>query len=353
MKKIRSLSQSVHSLSVQIDRSEHGHITFRKSRFGWGSRVASMALAALLATPAFAAYPDKPIRWIVPAAAGGGADAAVRVVANELGRRLGQSVVVDNRPGASGAIGLDAIAKAAPDGYTIGTANITNIVLNRQVRPKLPFDPDKDLVPVAKLSTQPNVLVVHPSLPVRNVKELVAYAKSHPNALFYASTGSGSSLHIAMEALKQATGMPVSHVPYKSAPAAGVDLMANNVQVMIDNQSTLAPFVRNGKVKALAVTSQQRSEFLPQVPTVKEAGGPAFEMTVWGGVVAPKGIPTAIVKRLSDEIVETLGNAEVRKSLRELGYEPDAQGPEKFAELIRQENQKWGAIIRAAHITAD
>jgi len=320
-------------------------------------RFISMAsgLAVLLASslPALAAYPEKPIRWIVPAAAGGGADAAVRIVANELGRRLGQSIVVDNRPGASGAIGLEAVAKAAPDGYTIGTANISNIVLNRQVRSRLPFDPDKDLVPVAKISTQPNVLVVNPRLPVKNVKELVAYAKSHPNALFYGSSGSGSSLHVAMEALRQATGMPMVHVPYKSAPAAGLDLVANNTQVMIDNLSTLAPFIRNGKVRALAVTSENRSASLPQVPTIAESGVPSFEMTVWGGVVAPNGLSPAVLKRLSDEIIAVLNTPEIRKRLADLGYEPDGQGPDKLADLIRRENQKWGAIVRQAHITAE
>lgn len=312
-----------------------------------------LLVTLFLAGVASAQYPDRPIRWIVPAAAGGGADAAVRIVANQLGRRLGQAIVIDNRPGASGAIGLDAVAKAAPDGYTLGTANITNIVLNRQLRPNLPFNPDRDLAPVAKLTTQPNVLVVNPSLPVKDVKELIAYAKAHPGKLFYGSTGPGSSLHVAGEALKQAAGIDMVHVPYKSAPAANTDLMANNIQVMVDNLSTLAPHVRSGKVRALAVTSPRRSQQLPQVPTISEAGGPDFQMLVWGGVVVPKGVAAPVIRRLADEITAVLALPEVKTRLAELGYEADPQGPAAFGEFIKRENEHWGAVIRLAKIKAD
>lgn len=317
-------------------------------------RAAALLAAGLVcAVSAQAAYPDRPIRWIVPTAAGGGSDAAVRIVADELSRRLDQAVVIENRPGASGAIGLTAVAKSAPDGYTIGTANLTNIVLNRQLRSKLPFDPDHDLVPVAKLSTQPNVLVVNTTLPITNVKELISYAKANPGRLFYGSTGSGSSLHVAGELLKQAAGIDMVHVPYKSAPIANTDLMANSIQVMIDNLSTLAPYVRSGKVRALAVTSPERSPELPDVPTMVEAGGPNFQMVVWGGVVAPSGIPPDILKRLSQEIIAVLALPEVKQRLGELGYEADGEGPEAFGELIRKENQHWGEVIRRANIKAD
>lgn len=311
------------------------------------------ASALCLMGAANAEYPDRPIRWIVPAAAGGGADAAVRVVADQLSRRLGQPIVIDNRPGASGAIGLDAIAKSAPDGYTVGTANITNIVLNRQLRPNLPFDPDRDFVPVAKLSTQPNVLVVNTSLPIQDVKQLIAYAKANPGRLFYGSTGPGSSLHVAGEALKQAAGIDMVHVPYKSAPAANSDLMANNIQVMIDNLSTLAPHVKSGKVRALAVTSARRSPQLPQVPTMLEAGGPDFQMMVWGGVIAPRGLPAPMLRRLADEVTAVVALPEVKKRLAELGYEPDPLGSAAFEQFIKKENQHWGSVIKRSNIKVD
>jgi tripartite-type tricarboxylate transporter receptor subunit TctC len=325
-----------------------------RSLNNWWVRHCVAVLATFtLAGAAQAEFPDRPIKWIVPAAAGGGADGAVRVVADQLSRRLGQPVVIDNRPGASGAIGLDAVAKSAPDGYTVGTANITNFVLNRQLRPNLPFDPDRDLVPVAKLTTQPNLLVVTPSLPVKNVKELIAYAKATPQKLFYGSTGPGSSLHVAGEALKQAAGIDMVHVPYKSAPTANTDLMANSIQVLIDNLSTLAPHVRTGKVKPLAVTSPHRSPQLPQIPTIVEAGGPDFQMMVWGGVVAPKGIPAEALKRLSDEILAVMALPEVKARLATLGYEPDPLGPVAFGAFIQKENQHWGDVIRRAGIKAE
>jgi tripartite-type tricarboxylate transporter receptor subunit TctC len=312
-----------------------------------------LACALAAVSSAHAAYPERSLRWIVPAAAGGGADGAVRVVADQLGRRLGHAVVIDNRPGASGAIGLDAVAKAAPDGYTLGTANISNFVLNRQVRQSLPFNPDRDFAAVAKLTTQPNVLVVNNDVPARDLKELVAHAKARPGVLFYGSTGAGSSLHVAGESFKQAAQVDLVHVPYKSAPAADTDLMAGNIQVIIDNLSTLAPFIRLGKVRALAVTSPKRSTLLPDVPTMAEAAGLDLQMTVWGGVVAPAGVPPAVLKKLSEEILSVLAMPEVRARLAELGYETDPQGPAALGDFIRKENERWGATIRRANIKAD
>jgi tripartite-type tricarboxylate transporter receptor subunit TctC len=322
----------------------------------WGVSRRGLALAALaLCVPlaARAAWPDRPIRWIVPAAAGGGADSSVRVVAEALGKRLGQPVVIENRAGASGAIGLEAVAKADPDGYTIGTANLSNFVLNRHVRPQLPFDTDKDFVPVAKLTAQPNLVGINPTLPVNNMKELVAYAKAHPKALFYGSSGSGSSLHVAAEWLKQVTGIEMVHVPYKSAPAANTDLMANSIQLMIDNVSTMAPSVQAGRIRALAVTSPRRSGLLPNVPTMAEAGVPGLEMVTWGGVVAPRAVPRPIVERLGRELVAVMNMPEVQRKLATLGYEADPLGPQPFEAMLRQENAKWSAIVRRANIKAD
>lgn len=326
-------------------------VSCMKSKFM--SAVGLLVVALSAPSVAHAAYPDRPIRWIVPAAAGGGADGSVRIVAEQLGKRLGQPIVVENRAGASGAIGLEAIAKAEPDGYTIGTANLSNFVLNRHVRANLPFNPDKDFTPVAKLTSQPNLVGVNPGLHVTSMKELVAYAKANPKALFYGSSGAGSSLHVAAEWLKQVTGIEMVHVPYKSAPAANTDLMANSIQLMIDNVSTMSQSVMAGKIRPLAVTSPRRSALLPAVPTLAEAGISGVEMVTWGGVVAPHAVPKPIVDRLGSELQAVMNMPEVQRKLAALGYEADGMGPVQFDQLIRQENVKWGAIIRRANIKAD
>ena len=244
-----------------------------------GRCAGALLLGLAAALPAArAAYPDKPIRWIVPAAAGGGADAAVRVVTVALTRRLGQPFVLDNRPGAAGAIGLEAIAKAAPDGYTLGTANLSNFVVASLVSTRLPYRPERDFTPIAKLTTQPNLLAVTAGLPVRSVAELIAYAKAHPQALFYGSSGSGSALHVVTELFRSSAGIELVHVPYKSSVAAGTDLAAGQIQLMIDNLSTLAPNVKGGRIRALATTGPRRSALLPDVPTMAEAGVPAAEI---------------------------------------------------------------------------
>jgi len=316
------------------------------------SRIVLMAIS-LQAISANAAYPDRPIKWIVPSAASGASDTTVRIVADQLSKRLGQPVIIDNRPGASGAIGLDLLAKSAPDGYTIGTINITNFVMNRQLRPNLPFDVDRDFIPLVRLSTQSNLLVVNPSLPINDVNELVAYSKAHPSSLFYGSAGAGSSQHIAMEFLKQITGASLTHIPYKSSPAAGIDLMGNRVQVMLDNLSTLAPNVKSGKIRALALTAPKRSALLPDVPTFIEAGFPSLQMTVWSGVATPNGVDPEITKMLSDEILAVLKLPSVIASLKETGYEPDGLRGSDFVEFIKQENTQWGDVIHKANIEPD
>lgn len=302
---------------------------------------------------ASAAYPDRPIRWIVPAGVAGAADSAARIVAEKLSQRLGQPIVIENRPGASGAIGLDVIAKSAPDGYTIGTVNLTNLVLNRHLRTNLPFDPDKDFTPIAKITTQPNIIVVNPSLPIDSLKSLQSYAKENPGKLFYGSSGTGSTLHVAAEILKREAGIDIVHVPYKSVSIANNDLMANNIQLMVDNLSTAAPNVRSGKLRALAVTAPTRSALLPNVPTTSEAGAPGVEMVVWGGVVGPGGMPETIKTRLSNEIIAVLAMPEVKERLQALGYEVDGLGPAEFETLIKKENILWGDFIRQSGIKAE
>lgn len=300
-----------------------------------------------------AAYPDRPIRWIIPAAAGGGADAAVRVVTAALTKRMGQPFVLDNRPGAAGAIGLNAIAKAAPDGYTIGTANLSNFVVASIAARQLPYRPAQDFTPIARLTTQPNLLSVATSLPVHSVAELITYAKSHPSPLFYGSSGSGSALHVVTELFRTSAGIELTHVPYKSSVAAGTDLAAGQIQLMIDNLSTMVPNVKGGRVRALATTGPKRSPLLPNVPTMAEAGVPAAEMLTWGGVVGPAGVSDEVVSRLSTEITAVLKDPAVVRQLNELGYESAPQNAAQFAELIKSDNARWGAVIQRGNIKAD
>lgn len=300
-----------------------------------------------------AGYPDKPIRWIIPAAAGGGADAAVRVVTASLTKRMGQPFVIDNRPGAAGAIGLDAIAKSAPDGYTIGTANLSNFVVASIVSTHLPYKPDRDFTPIAKLTTQPNLLSVSTRLPVHSVKDLITYAKARPNELFYGSSGSGSALHVVTELFRVSAGIQVTHVPYKSSVAAGTDLASGQIHLMIDNLSTMAPNAKGGRIRPLATTGPKRSPLLPDVPTMVEAGVPAAEMVTWGGVVGPARIPTEVVMKLNLELNAVLADPSVVKQLNDLGYDAAPQTVSQFADLIRADNARWSAVIKRGNIKAD
>lgn len=321
----------------------------RERKFG---KVAVL-LFCLVVPAAHAAWPDKPIRWITPAAAGGAADAAVRVVTSALAVKLGQPLVIENKPGAAGAIGLDAIAKAKPDGYTIGTANLSNFVILSNVQSRLPYTPSRDFTPIARLTTQPNLLAVNPRLPVSTTSELVAYAKKNPGRLFYGSSGTGSALHVVTELFRSSAGIELVHVPYKSSVAAGTDLAGGQIQMMIDNLSTMVPSVKAGRIKAIAQTGHVRSPLLPNVPTMTETGFPSVEMVTWGGVVGPARMPADIVTRLNAEIHAVLKNPDVKKQLAELGFDPAPLTPEQFADLIRADNVKWGAVVKKANITAD
>lgn len=298
-------------------------------------------------------FPDKPIRWVVPSGAGGASDTTVRIVAAELSKRLGQPFVIENRPGASGIIGLDAVAKSKPDGYTIGAAALSSIVTGSLVAKSLPYNASRDFLPIAMLATQPNLLGVSSSVPVKSVKELVAYSQRHPNAIFYGSNGNGSSLHIATELFRTSTGLRATHVPYKSTPAAGSDLMAGQIQMMIDNFATMAPNVQSGRVRALAITGPKRSPLLPDVPTMAEAGVPAAEMVTWVGVVGPSGIPPDVVKKLNAEINAVLRDPKVVKQLADMGADAAPMTAPQFDKFLRAENQKWGAVIKNNNITAD
>lgn len=309
--------------------------------------------AMIPAIIAAADYPVRPIRYVIPSAAGGGPDTAARIVTAELSRQMGQQIVIDNRPGGSGTIGTDMIARATPDGYTIGHGNILTLGINRSVLPKLPYHPDRDLQPVVQMYFTPNLLAVTPSLSVKSVQELIDYARKNPDNLLYASTGSGSSIHVSGELFKLMTSTQMVHVPFKAAAVAITDLTAGRVHLMFDNINSIGPHVKAGRLRGLGVTSAKRVPAFPELPTVAEAGVPGFEVTAWAGVIVPAGVPNAIVARLNAEVNKALASPTVREKLNGQGLEVVGGTPEQFAEHIRKEAAKWADVVKRAGVKVD
>ena len=315
-------------------------------RYGWLFALPGAAWICVgSALPAAAEYPTRPIRFIVPSAPGGTPDVISRVVGTELGRQMGQQVVVDNRPGANGAIGMHMIARAAPDGYTIGYAPVSALAINPGFV-KLPYDSARDLRMVAQLVFGTLLLTVTPSLPIRSVQELIEYARNQPGKLSYGSAGSGSSQHIGMEMFKLMTGTQMVHVPYKAIQLATTEVIGGRIQLTFDNLASMGPHVKAGRVRALGVTSLKRTPAFPELPTISEAGVPGFEVTTWSGVVAPAGVPTALVLRLNAEINKALVSSMAREKLAGSGYELVGGTPEQFTELVRRETAKWADVIK-------
>jgi len=317
--------------------------------------VAAALLLGSLATVqlARAEYPEKPVRIIVNAGPGGAADSTTRVVATELARRLGQPFVVENKPGAAGAIGLSEVARAAPDGHVIGNNNLATFIVGALTAKHLPYKIDQDFTPIAKVFTQPNLVGVTPSLPVKSLSELVAYAKANPGKISYGSTGQGTSLHVLTEMLRMNSGIEITHVPYKSAPAAELDLAAGHIQLMISNFTSMEPQVKAGRIRALAITSPTRSPSLPNVPTVAQAGAPYLEMVTWGGIVGPRNLPPAIVRKLNTTINEILSDPKVKKQFETMGSDAAVGSAEEFSALIKADTAKWGEVIRKGNITVE
>ena len=312
--------------------------------------LAAAALAAACAAPAFAqTYPTKPVRIIVPFPPGQASDVIARLVGQKMSENLGQQVVVDNRVGAGGNIGSDMGAKAPPDGYTLTMATAA-LPISASVYAKLPFDPVKDFATVTLMTVTPLVLIVHPALPVRNVKELVALARSRPGQLNFASSGMGTSHHLSGEMLRTVTGVNIVHVPYKGSQAAHIDLMSGQVAMMFDNILPVRPMVQAGKLKALAVTTPQRSPALPDVPTIAEAGLPNFEAVAWFGMLAPAGTPRDIVTKLNGEIVRVLKLPDVNERLSGMGAIVVGSTPDEFATWMRNEVAKWAKVVKAAGV---
>jgi tripartite-type tricarboxylate transporter receptor subunit TctC len=304
-------------------------------------------------TNAAAGYPDRPIRFVVPSAAGGAADINARLLAAELTRLLGQQIVVDNRPGAAGSIGMELIARAVPDGYTIGYGTSAALAINRTLLARLPYDPEKDLRMVALMGYQPNLLAVAPSLPVKSVQELIAYARNDPGKLSYGSSGSGTPSHLGMEMFKLMTGTQIVHVPYKAAQQAIAEMIAGQVHVLFDNFGSIVPHVKAGRVSGLGVTSKQRSPALPDLPTLDEAGVAGFELTAWGGVVVPVGVPKTTVARLNAEINRALASPSLKEKVALFGYEVAGGTPEHFAAHVRKETAKWADVIKRSGVKVD
>jgi tripartite-type tricarboxylate transporter receptor subunit TctC len=312
--------------------------------------------AAALAVPraiAQSAYPDRPVRVIVPFPAGGPADALARIVGDKLSQALGKPFVVDNRVGAGGNIGMEQGARAAPDGYTLILAPVGNLTVAPALYAKLPYDPAKDFAPISVLADVPNVLIVHPSLRVKSVGELVALAKSKPGALNYASPGNGSIPHLAGELFKKVAGIDIVHVPFNGVAPATNAVLAGDVQMFFAQSSSALPQWRAGKVVALGVATRKRIAAAPDLPTIAEQGFPEFDATSWYALVAPAATPAAIVDRLHAEIVRALALPEVHEKIAGLGAEPVGNSPVEFAAMQRAEAARWTQVAREANIHAD
>jgi tripartite-type tricarboxylate transporter receptor subunit TctC len=313
--------------------------------------VPAFALSLIAALPVQAQpYPSRPIRFIVPYTPGGLGDSFARAVGEDLAKRLGQPVVIDNRPGASQAIGAEATAKAPPDGHTIFMGTQSGLVVNTLARRKLPYDPERDLTPVSMLFTTPLYLVVHPSVAANSVKELVALARARPGKLTFASIGNGSSQHLAGEMLRTRAQVDIVHVPYKGSSPAITDLLGGQVDMMFEGGVSSLPHVKSGKLRALATTGRKRTEAMPELPTMAESGVAEFDITVWFGLVAPAGTPRPIIERLNREVGEVLRTRELKEKFAAAGIDITPSTPEELGERIRADLPYYAKLMREAGI---
>jgi len=312
--------------------------------------IVALSVPCLVHAQSTLPWPARPIRIIVPTSPGGGTDIVMRVLATRMGEGLGQPVVVENRPGAGQILGTEFVARAAPDGYTQLMA-ASAIVLNQVLAKQPPYDILRDFIPVTLAASLPHVLTVHPSLPVKSVKELIALARARPGQLNYSSAGAGTSLHMAMELFRSMAGLDIVHVPYKGAGPATADLLAGHVQLATPNTLTVAPHLRSGRLRAIGVTGAKRAAALPEVPTIAEAGVPGYEAIFWYALFAPAGTPREAVGRTHAEVAKALRLPDVGQRLAADGAEPGGMPPEAFAAFIRTEIEKWGRVVREARIT--
>ena len=308
--------------------------------------IAALVLLAFASTADAQSWPSKPIRIISPYPPAGANDLLARIIAPKLSEQLGQPVVVENRAGATGNIGAELVAKAPADGYTLLMGQAGNLTINISLMAKIPFDPVRDFSPVTMVASTPNVLVVHPSLPVRTVKDLIALAKAKPGQINYATSGIGSPGHLAAELLNKSAGIRLVHIPYKGAAPALLDVVAGNAHLYFTSAVSAQPFIPSGRLRMVAVASAKRSPSLPEVPTVAEAGFPEFDVSSWWGVVAPASTPREVVMRLQTEIHRVIALPEIRAKLAEQGLDIATNTPEQFATYIKSETAKWAKLIR-------
>jgi len=321
------------------------------------NRLLPGLVAALLAcSPAVALaqpYPARPVRLIVPFPAGGGSDIVGRIVAGKLTEQMKQQVFVDNRGGAGGSIGTEAAVRAAPDGYTLVLASTSEIAVNPAIYAKLTYDTVRDLAPIALIASTPVVIVVHPSLPVKSVKELIALAKARPGDINMASAGNGTFTHLSGELFKSVTGTHMTHVPYKGAPTALTDLAAGQVQIMFSSLPAAVGLINGGRIRAIAVSTEKRADNLPMVPTVAESGVPAYQVTYWYGTFVPAATPKDILAQLFNEVAQALRAQEVAAGLVKQGATPGALSQPQFADFVKSEHARWGKVARATGVKLD
>lgn len=317
------------------------------------ARLAGVVLACTAAGIWAQSYPAKPIRIIVPFPAAGTADIMARVVGQKMTEAWSQQVVIDNRSGAGGNIAAEVAAKSAPDGYTLFLCVVGTHAIHQTLYSKLPFDPIKDFAPVAYIAGVPNVVVVHSSIPVKSVKELIAFIKLRPGKINFGSSGIGTSVHMSGEMLKVMAGLDMTHIAYKGNPQAVTDLLAGQIELMITNMPSVIPYIQNGRLRALAVTGAARSPALPQLPTMKEAGLPNYESSAWFGLAGPAAVPHDIVSKLNAEVVRIVGLEDVQRNLASQGADPLIMTPGEFGAFMKAETAKWAKIVKASGARAD
>lgn len=310
--------------------------------------LAALAPAAAQAPPD---YPNRPLRLIVPFAGGGTTDVLARLIGHQFGLTLGQQVVIENRPGVNGNVGTDAAAKSTPDGYTIVLVADGTVAINPGLYPKLPFDPERDLMPISRVALVPLILVAHPSLKAETIPALIALSQEPSASLFFSSAGLGSTRHLAGELLKSRTGLRMTHVNYKGGGQAVNDVVSGQIPLLVTALATAGSFIEAGQLKALAVTSAQRLSGLPNVPTIAESGVKDFDVSSWYGIMAPAGTPAAIIDRLNGELVKALRNDDLRRKMQALGAEPIGDSPNTFAKILTADIKSWGHVISAAKIS--
>jgi tripartite-type tricarboxylate transporter receptor subunit TctC len=312
-----------------------------------------IAAALLLAAPLCGAFPEKPVRFVIGFTPGGPSDILARAVGQKLGERWGQQVVVENRPGAGGNLAAEVVAKSAPDAHTWLLGNNSILATNHALYKKLPYDPVKDFAPVALVAVQPNILVVHPDVPAKSVSELIEVLKKSPGKLNYASSGAGAAAHLAGELFKTMAGVDIVHVPYKGAQPALNDVIAGQVQLMFATSASVIPFIKAGRLRALAVTTARRSPSVPELPTISEAGLPGFEATTWHGVVVPAATPAPLVLKLNQDLNSVLADKDLKERLTGLGAEVLTGTPKDFADYIAREIPKWTKVVKDSGAKAD